>query len=130
DRFATIPGVSQINIFGAGGPSMRVWLDRHALAARGLTVSDVETALRNENLELPAGRVESLARNFQVRIARNYQTAEDFKQLVLLEGDDGHLVRLGEVATVEVGPRETQRFFRTNGATTTGFGIVKQSTAN
>jgi multidrug efflux pump len=130
DRFATIPGVSQINIFGAGGPSMRIWLDRHALAARGLTVTEIENALRAENLELPAGRIESRDRNFQVRIARNYQTADDFRQLVLLEGVDGHLVRLGEVATVEVGPRETQRFFRTNGATTTGFGIVKQSTAN
>ncbi len=130
DRFATIPGVSQINIFGAGGPSMRIWLDRHALAARNLTVVDVENALRAENLELPAGRVESRDLNFQVRVARNYQTADDFRQLVLVEGADGHLVRLGEVATVEVGPRESQRIFRTNGAITTGFGIVKQSTAN
>ena len=130
DRFATIPGVSQINIFGAGGPSMRIWLDRHALAARNRTVVDVENALRAENLELPAGRVESRDLNFQVRVARNYQTADDFRQLVLREGADGHLVRLGEVATVEVGPRESQRVFRTNGAITTGFGIVKQSTAN
>ena len=130
DRFATIPGVSQIMIFGAGGPSMRIWLDRHALAARNLTVVDVENALRAENLELPAGRVESEALTFQVRVARNYQTAEDFRRLVLFEGEDGHLVRLGEVAAVEVGPRETKRLFRTNGATTTGFGVVKQSTAN
>ena len=130
DRFATIPGVSQINIFGAGGPSMRIWLDRHALAARNLTVTEIENALRSENIELPAGRLESRDLNFQVRIARNYQTAEDFRQLVLFEGEDGHLVRLGEVADVEVGPRQTQRLFRTNAATTTGFGIVKQSTAN
>ncbi|HEX6992813.1 MAG TPA: efflux RND transporter permease subunit [Gammaproteobacteria bacterium] len=130
DRFATIPGVSQINIFGAGGPSMRIWLDRHALAARNLTVVDVENALRAENLELPAGRIESRDLDFQVRVARNYQTEEDFRNLVLFEGEDGHLVRLGEVATVEVGPRESQRMFRTNGSVTTGFGIVKQSTAN
>jgi multidrug efflux pump len=130
DRFATIPGVSQINIFGSGGPSMRIWLDRHALAARNLTVVDVENALRAENLELPAGRIESRDLNFQVRVARNYQTADDFRQLVLFVGEDGHLVRLGEVATVEVGPRESQRLFRTNGSITTGFGIVKQSTAN
>ncbi|MFO7285458.1 MAG: efflux RND transporter permease subunit [Gammaproteobacteria bacterium] len=130
DRFATIPGVAQVRIFGAGGPSMRIWLDRHALAARNLTVVDVENALRAENLELPAGRVESEALTFQVRLARNYQTAEDFRRLVIFEGEDGHLVRLGEVADVEVGPRETKRLFRTNGATTTGFGIVKQSTAN
>ena len=56
DRFATIPGVSQINIFGSGGPSMRVWIDRTALTARNLTVADIESALQRENIELPAGR--------------------------------------------------------------------------
>jgi multidrug efflux pump len=130
DRFAVIPGVSQINVFGSGGPSMRVWIDPLAMAARGLTVTDIEAALRRENLELPAGRVESLDRDFQVRIARNYQTAEDFRNLVIAQGADEHLVRLGEIAAVEVGPRQIERMFRTNGGTTTGFGVVKQSTAN
>jgi multidrug efflux pump len=130
DRFAVIPGVSQINIFGSGGPSMRVWLDPLAMAARNLTVTDIEEALRRENLELPAGRVESRDRDFQVRIARNYQTADDFRNLVIAQGQDGHLIRLAEVADVEVGPREYNRMFRTNGATTTGFGVVKRSTAN
>ena len=130
DRFATIPGVSQINIFGSGGPSMRVWIDRVALAARDLTVTDIEGALNRENLELPAGKIQSKDRDFQVRIGRNYQTAEEFRDLVLAQGKDGHLIRLGEVARVQVGPRENQRWFRTNGKTTTGFGIIKQSTAN
>jgi multidrug efflux pump len=130
DRFATIPGVSQINIFGSGGPSMRVWIDRIALSARNLTVTDIENALNRENLELPAGKIQSKDRDFQVRIARNYQTAEQFRDLVLGQSKDGHLIRLGEVAKVEIGPRETQRWFRTNGKTTTGFGIIKQSTAN
>jgi multidrug efflux pump len=130
DRFATIPGVSQINIFGSGGPSMRVWIDRIQLAARGLTVSDIENALNRENLELPAGRIESKDLDFQVRIARNYETADQFRNLVLSQGEDGHLVRLGEVANVEVASREQNRMFRTNGSLTTGFGIIKQSTAN
>ena len=130
DRFATIPGVSQINIFGSGGPSMRVWIDRQALSARNLTVTDIEAALQRENVELPAGRLESKDLDFQVRIARNYQTADEFRNLVLTQGEDGHLVRLGEVATVEVASRDTDRTFRTNGALTTGFGIIKQSTAN
>jgi len=130
DRFAVIPGVSQVNMQGAGGPSMRVWLDRLALAARNLTVTDVENALRRENLELPAGRLESRERDFQVRLARNYETADDFRQLVITQGSDGHLIRLGEVAQIEVGPRVPKRLFRTNGANTSGFGIIKQSTAN
>jgi multidrug efflux pump len=130
DRFATIPGVSQINIFGSGGPSMRVWIDRQALSARNLTVTDIEAALQRENVELPAGKIESRDLDFQVRIARNYQTAENFRNLVISQGEDGHLVRLGEVANVEIASRETNRIFRTNGALTTGFGIIKASTAN
>jgi multidrug efflux pump len=130
DRFATIPGVSQINVFGAGGPSMRIWIDRQALTARNLTVTDLESALQRENLELPAGRIESKDLNFQVRIARNYQTADQFRNLVISQGADGHLVRLGEIANVSVESRETNRMFHTNGKLTTGFGIIKQSTAN
>jgi multidrug efflux pump len=130
DRFATIPGVSQINIFGSGGPSMRVWIDRQALTARNLTVTDIETALQRENVELPAGKIESRDLDFQVRIARSFQTAENFRNLVIAQGEDGHLIRLGEVANVEIASRETNRIFRTNGALTTGFGIIKQSTAN
>jgi multidrug efflux pump len=130
DRFATIPGVSQINIFGSGGPSMRVWIDRTALTARNLTVTDIEAALTRENVELPAGRLESRDLDFQVRIARNFQTADNFRNLVIAQGADGHLVRLGEVANVEIASRETNRIFRTNGALTTGFGIIKASTAN
>jgi multidrug efflux pump len=130
DRFAVIPGVSRIQVFGSGGPSMRVWIDPLAMAARNLTVTDIEAALRRENLELPAGRVESRDRNFQVRMARNFQSAEDFQNLVITRGEDGHLIRLGEIARVEIGSRQLENRFRTNGATTTGFGVVKQSKAN
>ena len=59
DRFSVIPGVSTVAISGGARPSMRIWLDRLDLAARSLTVSDIEEALRRQNLELPAGRIES-----------------------------------------------------------------------
>jgi len=130
DRLAVVPGVSQVTMNGLGRPSMRVWLDRIALAARGLTVTDIENALRQENLEMPAGRVDSKDREFQVRVARNFTTAEEFRRLVVGRGDDGHLIRLGEVANVEVAPRDSRTIFRTNGQNSVGFGIVKQSTAN
>jgi multidrug efflux pump len=130
DRIAVVAGVSQVTMNGLGRPSMRIWLDRVALAARNLTVMDVEDALRRENINLPAGRVDSEDREFQVRIARNYQTAEEFRRLVIGRGDDGHLLRLGEVAKVEVGPRNSRTIFRTNGSDSVGFGIVKQATAN
>ncbi len=130
DRFATISGVSQVTSDSSGRPSMRVWLDRTALAARNLTVLDVQAALRRENLELPAGRLDSRDREFQVRLARNYETADEFRRLVVAQGDDGHLIRLGELARVEIGPRNPRNVFRSNGSNTIGLGIVKQSTAN
>ena len=130
DRLATVSGVSSVNALGSGRPSMRIWLDRLALAARNLTVTDIESALLRENIELPAGRLDSRDKEFTARIARSYQTANDFRQLVIRKGDDGHLIRLGEVADVRVGPRDTRRVFRTNGLNTVGLGVTKQSTAN
>jgi multidrug efflux pump len=130
DRFAVITGVASVNVNGGGQPAMRIWLDRLAMAARSLTVSDIESALRRENLELPAGRLEASQREFQVRIARSYTTPQDFRNLVLGTGNDGHLIRLGEVATVEVAPRNLRESFRANQKTTVGMGIIKQSTAN
>jgi multidrug efflux pump len=130
DRFSVLDGVARVRVGGGQTFAMRVWLDRRELAARGLTVSDVENALRAENLELPAGSIDSLDRQFTVRLARSFRTAEDFSRLVLLRGDDGYLVRLGDVARVEKGSEEDRTFFRGNGVPMVGIGIIKQSTAN
>lgn len=130
DRFSVIDGVAQVRIGGAQSFAMRVWLDRDALAARGLTVTDVEDALRAENVELPAGRIESRTRQFTVRVARQFNQAEDFARLVLFRGDDGYLVRLGDVARVERGTVEDRTLFRGNGESMIGLGIIRQSTAN
>ena len=101
DQFSVVPGVSQVSVFGTGGPSVRIWLDRLELAARNLTVADIEGALRRENIELPAGRVDSIDREFPVRVSRGYSEPEDFQQLVIGRGQDGQLIRLSEVARVE-----------------------------
>ena len=130
DRFAVIDGVARVQVSGGLDYAMRIWLDRDALAARSLTVADVEAALARENLELPAGAIRSEQRDFVVRMERGYHSAEDFRQLVLGKGGDGHLVRLGEVATVELGAAENRRQFRGNGVPMVGIGIVKQSNAN
>ncbi|TVQ41025.1 MAG: efflux RND transporter permease subunit [Wenzhouxiangella sp.] len=130
DRFSVIDGVAQVRVGGAQSFAMRVWLDRDALAARGLTVSDVESALRAENVELPAGRIESRTRQFSVRVARQFNQAEDFARLVLFRGDDGYLVRLGDIARVERGTVEDRTLFRGNGEPMIGLGIIRQSTAN
>src|SRR5690606_25430809 len=78
DQFAIIDGIANVQLRGNGGFAMRVWLDRIALTARGLTVTDVESALRRQNVELPAGRIDSTNREFSVRVERAFQTPEDF----------------------------------------------------
>jgi multidrug efflux pump len=130
DRFTVIDGVAQVMVSGSGRYSMRVWLDRTALAARRLTVNDVENALRRQNIELPAGRIDSVEREFTVRVKRAYETEGDFRDLVIARGDDGHLVTLGEVATVEVSPSTFRNEMRGNAMPNIGLGIVKQSKAN
>lgn len=130
DRFSIIDGVSQVRISGAQTYAMRIWLDRSALAARGLAVTDVENALRAENVELPAGSIESDDRQFTVRLQRVFREADQFKNLVIGRGKDGYLVRLGDVARVERGAEEDRTMFRGNGVLQVGLGIIKQSTAN
>ena len=130
DRLAMVSGVASVRIGGEREYAMRVWLDRQALAARGLTVLDVEAALRRENVELPAGTVESFEREFTVRVERSYRTAGDFAALVLRQGSDGYLVRLGDVARVEVGPANDRSELRANGVPTIGLGVSAQAKAN
>jgi multidrug efflux pump len=130
DRLSSLDGVAQVQIGGEQRYAMRIWLDREALAARGLTVNDVETALARENIELPAGRLESADRDFTLRVQRGYQSAEDFAQITLAKGDDNYLVRLGDVARVELASAERRAYFRSNGEPNIGLGIIKTSTAN
>jgi multidrug efflux pump len=130
DRFSVIDGVSTLRLGGGKVYALRIWIDRQALASRNLTVSDVEAALRSENVELPAGSIESKERHFTVRLDRVFKTAEDFANLVIKQGDDGYLVKLSDVAKVEIGSEEERIIFRGNKEAMIGLGVSKQSTAN
>lgn len=129
DRFSALDGVARVQVGGARDYAMRVWIDRRALAARGLTSGDIERALRAENIEAPAGNLESGDLYYTMRIDRAFRSAEDFAGLVIAEGE-GYLVRLGDVARVERGTENDRTTFRGNGQPMVGLGIVKQSTAN
>ena len=130
DRLSSLDGVAQIRIGGSQRYAMRIWLDRDALAARGLTIAEVEAALRSENVELPAGRLESDTRDFTLRIDRGYAEARDFEALPLKQGADGHVIRLAEVARIGVESNDRRALFRGNGTPQIGLGIIKTSTAN
>ncbi|MDX1291908.1 MAG: efflux RND transporter permease subunit [Hyphomonas sp.] len=130
DRFSALDGVARVRVGGARDYALRIWIDRRALAARNLTVSEIVQALRSENIEAPAGSLESEKRTFTVRIDRAFKTPEEFASLVIAEGEDGYLIRLGDVARVERGTVEDRNMFRGNGVPMVGLGIIKQSTAN
>ncbi len=130
DQFSNIPGVADVWYGGGSRYAMRVWLDREAMAATGITAGDIERSLRSENVELPAGRVESISREFTVRVARRYKTAKQFGDLVIGRGEGGHLQRLHDVARIEIGPSDDRTVFRRNGEDMVGIGILAQAKAN
>ena len=156
DRLATVPGVAQVQIYGEQRYAMRIWLDAAALAARGLTVTDVETALTAQNVELPAGQLESGQKDYTVRVARTYARAEDFRQLPIgtrgsggvvtaqsggatalpsgasgaIQGQSGYVTRLGDIARIVEAPAEDRRLFRGNGQDQIGLAITRQAQSN
>ncbi len=129
DRFSVLDGVARVRVGGGLDYALRVWIDRKALAARKMTISDIEDALRRENIELPAGSIESDQRQFTVRLERAYPTPEQVGQLVIRSNTD-YPVRLKDVARVELAAEEHRKSFRGNGVPMVGIGITKQSTAN
>ncbi len=130
DAFSIVDGVGRVRLSGSRKPAMRVWIDPKRLAARELTVTDIEDALRRENVQIPSGRLESTAREFTLRTDTGFRSVSDFEQLVIARGENNYLVRLGEVADVELAPENVRSFSRTNGKTGMSLGIVPQAQAN
>ncbi len=132
DRLAVLNGVANVQIGGGFRRALRIWLDTNAMAARGITVQDVESALRSQNIELPAGYVQSEERDYQVRVARAFETPEQFQRLPIAGagGPEVAVVRLGDIARVEIEPQERRSIFRGNGVEQVGLGIVRQSRSN
>jgi multidrug efflux pump len=128
-RLQSIPGVGRAWIFGERRFSMRIWLSSTELAARGLTVQDVESAIRSRNVEIPAGRIESERREFTVRSLGELKTPDEFAQLVVAN-QQGQIVRLADLARVELGPEEERSYLRFNGENALAIGVVRQSKAN
>jgi len=103
DRLATVPGVAQAQIYGEQRYAMRIWLDAAAMGARGLTVSDVEQALTSQNVELPAGALESTDKDYTVRVARTYARPEDFARLPIGTAGSASIGSAGASGAVSTG---------------------------
>lgn len=128
DVLQTIPGVAEIRILGERRHAMRVWLKKDRMAAFNVTVADVENAIREQNLELPAGLIESADREFSVYPKTNLVTEDDFRKIIVRAED--YQVLLSDVADVILGVEDERSYVRYKGQTAIGIGVVKQATAN
>jgi multidrug efflux pump len=125
----TATGAADVRIYGERRYSMRIWIDPDRLAAYRLTVQDVEDALRRSNLEVPAGRIESSQREFNVTAATDLQTPQQFRE-VTIRTVNGQPIRLGDVARVVRGPQDERSSVRLNGRDSVSLGVIRQATAN
>ncbi len=129
ERLLRLPGVGAVIIGGERRYSMRVWLDPQKMAAHGLTTTDVESAIRRANAEIPGGRVEGKGREFSVLTRGEVSEPNEFAAIIVKQGGIEQ-VRLGDVAQVEVGAEDDRTATRYNGKPAIGLGVVKQSTAS
>jgi multidrug efflux pump len=128
-RLQTVPGVSNVQVNGDRLFAMRIWLDPDKLAAYRLTVQDVEDAIRKQNLEVPAGRIESQQREFSVTARTDLNTVPQFSDIAL-KSVNGYTVRLRDVARIEQGPASERSSVRLNGVPSISTGIIRNATAN
>ena len=129
NKFQTIPDVSGVNIFGQKRPSMRIWIDPNRLNAFNLAFNDVTRVLNAENVETPSGKVYGNQTELTIRAMGRLRTEEEFRLLVLREDADG-IVRLGDVARVELGPEQYEQSWKLNGLPGVGLAIIPQPGAN
>ncbi|KJF70612.1 efflux RND transporter permease subunit [Agrobacterium arsenijevicii] len=129
DRFKNVTGVADVQILGERRYAMRIWIDRERLASLGLSVQDIEDTLAKQNVEIPAGRIESGDREFTILSKTSIASVEAFENLIVKRAS-GALVRLGEVARVELGAADERRASRFNGESAVVIGIIKQAVAN
>ncbi len=129
DNLSTLDGVASVDVRGERRYAIRVWLDRRAMAARNMTISDIETAIKRNNLELPAGELKSQNRLLELRLNARMSTPEQFRNIVLGKVN-GYTVRLGDVAKIERGVENDDLILRANGKAAVGLQVIRQSQAN
>ena len=128
-RLSVLPGAADVRIFGERQVSMRINLDRTRLAAYKLTVQDVEDAIRRQNAEIPAGRIESSTREFTVVAETDVRLPEQFNNIIVANVA-GYPVRIRDVGMADIGPVEERVISRFNGKPSLNVGVIKQAVAN
>ncbi len=129
ERFQTIPQVSGVNIFGQKRPSMRIWIDPDKLNSYNISFRDVSTGLARENVEIPSGKIYGNNTELTIRTLGRLSTEAQFRELILRQDSTG-IVRLGDVAKVEIGPQNEEFSWKLNGLNAVGLAIIPQPGAN
>jgi multidrug efflux pump len=128
-RLQVLPGAADVRINGERKYAMRIWVDRDRLAAYGLTPADIEMAIGQQNVELPAGRVESQLREFTVTARTDLNTASEFGAIVV-RVVNGYPVRLRDIGRIEIDAATARSTVRFNGENAVAIGVIRQATAN
>ena len=129
NKFQTIPEVSSVNIFGQKRPSMRLWIDPDKMNSYNLAFNDVSNVLRAENVELPSGKLYGNNTELTINTLGRLSTEKDFRDLIIREDAKG-IVRLSDVANVEIGPEQYEQSWKLNGVSAVGIAIIPQPGAN
>ncbi|MBN8517357.1 MAG: efflux RND transporter permease subunit [Candidatus Accumulibacter sp.] len=132
-RLQTLPGAADVRVFGERKFAMRIWLDRDRLAAFNLMPQDVEDALRRQNVEVPAGRIESRSREFSVVARTDLGEAAQFAEIIVKQATDArgsYPVRIADLGRVEIGAASERSSVRFKGRPAVALGVIKQATAN
>ena len=130
DRFSVLDGVANVRIGGGQSLALRIWLDPAKMATYNLSTQDIESQLRNANIELPIGSIQGQNVQFSVQSDKPLKTVEDFQNMVIKQAQPLGQILLKDIAKVTLGSIENRRLFKGNGQPMVGIGIIKQSTAN
>jgi hydrophobe/amphiphile efflux-1 (HAE1) family protein len=129
NKFQTIPEVSAVNIVGQKRPAMRIWLDPDKLDSYSITFNDIAAILRNENVEMPSGKIYGNKTELTINTIGRLSSEKNFRDLIIREDENG-IIRLGDVAKIEIGPEQYEQSWRLNGVSAVGITIVPQPGAN
>jgi len=128
-QLQTIPQVSSVNVFGDKSYSMRIWLDQDKMNAYGIAYNDISTAMSTENVELPPGKIYGNNTELTIKTLGRLTTEKDFRDVILREDSSG-IVRLSDVAKVELGPQNEEQSWKYNGVNAVGLAVIPQPGAN
>lgn len=129
ERLQTIPGVSEVRVYGERKYSMRLWMDPVKLSALGVSPVDVQAALTRENVELPSGSVQGQNTQLTLRTMGRLTSVEEFNNLIIRK-DASSLVRFSDIGYAELYPENDQTIFKVNGVPMVGLAVIPQPGSN